>query len=111
MTGLNPEYSKLTRPMQDAEWEASIVAGILRELNKWLKTSPKSRHQDICKAMHVEVSGHNSGLEPMMLDAGKRLRKLAKKLGVVPPVELLTKDGALSEEWLSFCNQTGATLE
>ncbi|KEJ90303.1 hypothetical protein Z948_791 [Sulfitobacter donghicola DSW-25 = KCTC 12864 = JCM 14565] len=97
--------------MQDVERESEIVAAVLLELNKWLKISPKSRHGGICKAMHVEVSGHNSGLGPVMLDTRSRLRKRAKALGITPPVELLDKDGALTVELLCFCKQTDTTLE
>jgi hypothetical protein len=100
-----------TKPMQDVEWEAPIIAGILQEMTKWLQLSPKVCPEDVCKAMFIEVSGQNMGNGAVMLDARKRLRARAADLGILPPIAVICEDGAPTDALLDFCKITGTSLD
>jgi hypothetical protein len=100
-----------TKPMLDVEWEAPIIAGILQEMTNWLQVSPKICPEEVCKAMHIEVSGQNTGNGAVMLDARKRLRVRAADLGILPPISVICEDGAPTDALLDFCKTTGTSLD
>jgi hypothetical protein len=111
MTDIDQTNQPRTKPMQDVEWEAPIISDILQEMTKWLQVSPKICPEEVCKAMHIEVSGQNTGNGAVMLDARKRLRARAADLGILPPIAVICEDGAPTDALLDFCKITGTSLD